>query len=187
MQKITSNKDLIMVLLYAKGHKQQQCEPIRGRTRLMKMIFLFDKEIRKRFHKEIINDDALPKFVPYDFGPFSAEVYSDLEFLKDLGFISMKKTQDEVSEEAYIYALYDDVSTEDIGSNVEEEFLLTVLGKKFVEADKAGRLTKDQWNVIDEFKSRCTAASLKSLLKYVYTKYPEMAEESKILDEIFQR
>lgn len=186
MQKITSNKDLIMVLLYAKGHKQQQCEPIRGRTRLMKMIFLFDKEIRKTFHKEIIDENALPKFVPYNFGPFSAEVYSDLEFLEDLEFISKNKTQDEVSEEAYLYALYD-ISSEDIGNNVEEEFFLTDLGKRFVEADKAGKLTREQWNVIDEFKARCTAASLKSLLKYVYTKYPEMAEESKILDEIFQR
>lgn len=50
MTKIKSAKDLIMLLLYAKGHKGVEGEAVVGRTRLMKMIFLFDKEIRKQFN-----------------------------------------------------------------------------------------------------------------------------------------
>ena len=39
MTKIKSAKDLIMLLLYAKGHKGVEGEAVVGRTRLMKMIF----------------------------------------------------------------------------------------------------------------------------------------------------
>jgi len=43
MHKIDSPKDLIMALLYAKGPEMEN-QPIHGKTRLMKMIFLFEKE-----------------------------------------------------------------------------------------------------------------------------------------------
>lgn len=66
----------------------------------------------------------------------------------------------------------------------EEEFSLTAWGREFVEGGNAGTLSTEQWGVLDEFKSRCTRTSLRSLLKYVYTKYPNTTTESKIRDEI---
>jgi hypothetical protein len=61
-----------MVLLYAKGQSGNAAEPIRGRVRLMKMIFLFDKEIRKSFNlKTAVAKEALPNFEPFDYGPYS--------------------------------------------------------------------------------------------------------------------
>ena len=53
MSKIRNCKDLLMALLYAKGHTGKQCEPIIGKTRLMKMVFLFDEEIRPKFNLRI--------------------------------------------------------------------------------------------------------------------------------------
>ena len=88
MDKVVSSKDFLMLLLYAKGHKKQ-FEPIRGRTRIMKMVFLFDKEVRKKFNLDkVIPNNVLPDFTPYDYGPFSSKVFDDLEFLVELGFSS---------------------------------------------------------------------------------------------------
>lgn len=190
MGKVTTSKDLIMLLLYAKGYSGEQCEPIRGRTRLMKMLFLFDKEIRHKFNLEkTIAKEALPDFSAYDFGPFSAQVFSDLEFLIDMQLVvphEVSNTQ-VVMEEAIEYDYWRAGSgsdPDDAGPANEEEFSLTTWGRQFVESGNAGTLTKEQWNVLDEFKARCTRTSLRSLLKYVYTKYPETTTKSKIRDEI---
>ena len=69
----------------------------------------------------------------------------------------------------------------------QEIFSLTVFGKEFVETRLTTKLTKEHWKVIDGFKKRCTSASLKDLLKYVYTRYPEMTKKSSIRDEVLGR
>lgn len=190
MGKITSSKDLVVWLLYAKGHHGKQCEPIRGRTRLMKMIFLFQKEIRQKFNLDKdFPDEALPEFTPYDFGPFSAQVYSDLEFLINLGFVAARPVNEPLSEESaaenyHWQTLIDPASSGDSNERKEQEFALTPRGRKFVESGRIGALSDDQKKVLDEFKARCTAASLRSILRYVYTKYPKYATESKIRQEI---
>ena len=95
MGKITNCKDLLMTLLYAKGHTGRPCEPIIGKTRLMKMVFLFDKEIRSKFNlKKTIPITALPKFDSCDYGPFSSQVYEDLEFLVEMGLVDVVKVED---------------------------------------------------------------------------------------------
>ena len=190
MAKVTSSKDLLMLLLYAKGHTGRPCEPIRGRTRLMKMVFLFDKEIRRKFNVgTTIASEAFPDFSAYDFGPFSAQVFSDLEFLVDMQLVVPEEMTNSqvVMEEAMEYDYWRAGSgsdPEDAGPVNEEEFSLTAWGREFVEGGNAGTLSTEQWGVLDEFKSRCTRTSLRSLLKYVYTKYPNTTTESKIRDEI---
>jgi len=190
MAKVTSSKDLIMLLLHAKGHTGKQCEPIRGHTRLMKMVFLFDKEIRGKFNLEkAIPKEAIPDFKEYDFGPFSAQVFSDLEFLVELGFVQVRRfggtelLPEETRE--YEYWQAGSGSDEEQESPIcEEEFSLTRIGRDFAEDELARGLAKHQWAVLDEFKARCTAASLRALLRYVYTKYPKWTTRSKIRDEI---
>ena len=190
MAKITNSKDLLMWLLYAKGDEGRQCQPIRGRTRLMKMVFLFKKEIRRKFNMgKVISKDALPDFEAYDFGPFSAQLFTDLEFLVELGFVHVKSAEgvDLLPEESleYKYWKAGSESESDLGGpEYEEDFSLTSLGKEFVKDGKVGKLSKDQEVVLNEFKARCTAASLRSLLRYVYTNYPKTITESKIRDEI---
>jgi hypothetical protein len=192
-KQVTSSKDLILILLYAKGARGQQCEPIRGRTRLMKMVFLFKREVLPNLeHKHIIPSSVLPKFEAYDFGPFSAQVFSDLEFLVELEFVDAKQDAagEILPEETLEYSYWQagTASEEDREDPPgEEEFRLTALGREFVSTGEAGAITPGQWRLIDEFKARCTRAPLRALLKYIYSKYPAMATKSKIRDEVLSR
>lgn len=189
MGKITNCKDLIMALLYAKGHTGKQCEPIFGKTRLMKMVFLFDKEIRSKFNlKKTIPNTALPKFESCDYGPFSAQVYEDLEFLVEMGFVDVIQVEDAelLEEEIQEYKYWQATSggEEKEQDEFQERFCLTTLGREFVKEELLKSLSKEQWDALDEFKRRCTSAELRTLLRYVYTKYPDMTTKSKIRKEV---
>lgn len=189
MGKISSSKDLLMLLLYAKGKRGEACEAIVGRTRLMKMVFLFDEEIRKKFNLgEVVPKKILPEFEAYDYGPFSAQVYDDLKFLVNMGFVKVSGSDnkellaDEVEEYEYWQAISGDEDRP-----FQEQFTLTDVGRKFVEKKLQGELNGEQWQVLDEFKMRVTSASLKALLKYVYTRYPSKISKSKIRDQVLGR
>lgn len=190
MGQVTSSKDFLMLLLYAKGHRGEQAEPIVGRTRLVKMVFLFEQEIRKPFRLEqVVPDSALPQFEAYHYGPYSRAVFDDLEFLMDMEFVSAAKSTDGamLAEERDEYEHWLAESAADDATNgfvQEQVFRLTDLGREFVEAGEAGELTEEQWDVLDRFKARCTSATLDSLIKYIYTKYPSYAEKSRIRDKV---
>jgi len=181
----SSSKDLLLLLLYARGAKSQIAEPVVGRTRLMKMIFLFDKELRRDFELgKVIEDSAIPNFEAFDYGPFSANVYADIDFLVRLGFIGVAPAGEEIPEEEEAEFEHWQSATDGDSEFAHDQFYLSEAGKKFVELGRAGELTPDQWQVLDRFKARCTATSLRSLLRYVYTKYPEHTTKSKIRDQV---
>ena len=183
MGKINSSKDLLMVLLAAKGKKNQKYESIVGRTRIMKMVFLFEKEIRKKFNEEIISESDLPDFKPYDYGPFSATVYEDLEFLVNMGFIEVKSsgTEEMLQDEIEEYEYWQTLSHDEYRVFVEQ-FSLDDLGKRYVQSKI--ELSKSQWKTLAEFKKRCTITTLSSLLKYIYSRYPRYTKKSKIRDQV---
>ena len=60
--------DYLLLLLY-----MDNCSPINGAIRVTKMMFLFNKEIAPLLRKAgaKINDDDLPDFLAYNYGPFS--------------------------------------------------------------------------------------------------------------------
>jgi uncharacterized protein len=194
MTKITNPKDLIMLLLYAAGPSGELCEPIEGQTRLMKMIFLFKKELSRRFNLDkIIDDSAFPKFEAYDYGPYSASVYCDLEFLVNLNFVEVILAgESEILEEErqeFEYWSATKNEDEDLGTQyLGRQFRLTELGKKFVQKKliEEKKVTPDQLKVLGEFKKRCCESSLRSLLRYVYTRYEDMTEKSKIKHEVLK-
>ena len=198
MGKINSSKDLLMLLLYAKGHQGTSCESIIGRTRLMKMVFLFEKEIRRLFNlSQAISASALPNFEAYDFGPFAKAVYADLEFLQSLGFIKVIRTDDAPKTETE--SLEEDYWMETEGADDKPDmayyedvllpyrYSLTPTGKEFVQEELLPNLVGEQLRALDEFKARCTSVSLNTLLKYVYTKYPESAKNSKIRAKVLEK
>jgi uncharacterized protein YwgA len=193
MPKITNSKDLIMLLLYAAGPSGKICEPIEGQTRLMKMIFLFKKELARQFNLDkIIDKSAFPEFEPYDYGPYSASVYCDLEFLVNLNFVEfIPAGEPEILEEErkeFEYWSATKADDEDLSSQyLGRRFRLKQLGKKFVEKEliEKKRVTSEQLKVLGDFKKRCSKASLRSLLRYVYTRYEDMTEKSKIKHEVF--
>lgn len=191
MRKITNSKDLIMLLLYAPAAEGVACQPITGQTRLMKMIFLFQQELAKKFAlNEVIDDNAFPKFEAFDYGPYAGQVYADLEFLVNYGFVEIQSAKDaETTEEErqefdYWSATAD--TDEDIDtSRLGRAFCLSERGRDFVSKKELWeRLSANQQGALSEFKKRCTTMTLRSLLRYVYTKYPSMTKKSVIKHEI---
>jgi hypothetical protein len=195
---INNSKDLLMLFLFAKGHQGNPCEPMTGRTRLMKMVFLFEKEIRQLFNlSKVIPTSALPDFEAYNFGPFAKAVYADLEFLQSLGFIEVRRTDDDTKSETE--SLEEDYWMETEGADdkpdtdYDEDILLpyryslTPTGEEFVREELLPNLVDEQLQALDEFKARCTSVSLNTLLKYVYTKYPESAKNSEIRDKVLKK
>ena len=78
-KKEMNGKDLLLAFLYSPGVSPQNNEPIVGRTKLTKMMFLFEKQIYPRFFEDTIQIE-LPVFEPYYFGPFSKQLFEDLSF-----------------------------------------------------------------------------------------------------------
>lgn len=179
-----------MLLLYAPG-KDGGSQPIKGQTRLMKMIFLFQQELAKKFDlDEVIGEEAFPDFEPFDYGPYAGQVYADLEFLVNYGFVeTLGSKGDQAGEEErqeYDYWSATSDSDEEIDTTrLGRSFCLTDRGRDFI--SKTGlweRLSPKQQEALTEFKKRCTTTTLKSLLRYVYSKYPKMTKKSLIKDEI---
>jgi uncharacterized protein YwgA len=191
MAKIKNSKDLLVLLLYTPGQTGKACEPIQGQTRLMKMIFLFKEEIAGKFNLgQVIDDDAFPKFEPFDYGPYAGQVYADLEFLVNYEFVAILTDGDSelTEEERQEFDYWTATGNEDDDINasaVGRKFALTKRGREFVAKRRLwDDLSAAQQKVLQEFKARCVSASLRSLLRYVYTKYESMTKKSLIRHEI---
>jgi uncharacterized protein YwgA len=74
--------DIILLLLFSNN------SIIVGNTRLQKLLFLIEKE------KGIIAQNADFGFEAYKFGPASKELYDDLEFLVNIGYIQRSNDED---------------------------------------------------------------------------------------------
>lgn len=177
--------DLLLLLLYSKGRSNKHNEPIRGITRFMKLLYLLDVE--GKFDKNFY-------FEPYKMGPFSSEVYPELEFLKsyptpERPLIETKKdrggsnlfTQEQIK-------IIEDISLEGEDeplsySEINTEFSLSDLGEK-VACKLWDQLKNDQKTTIESIKTKYGGIPLRSLLKYVYKNYPEMTTNSEIKDQV---
>lgn len=192
MMKIDNRKDLLLLLLYSPGVTDRVNEPILGRTRVMKMVFLFQKELLPRLKKDIaVPDSELYAFFPWNFGPFSSAVYDDLNFFQLRGFIesTSDNTGDDVAEEEvaewekWTESNSLDGAEEDSFGYLDQEFNLTPKGSEFAKSLYAG-LSQTQQKLVQEFKRRLVKAPLRSLLRYVYTTYPEQTSRSQIKEQI---
>ncbi|MGE5342836.1 MAG: hypothetical protein ACM3SY_15290 [Candidatus Omnitrophota bacterium] len=183
-----TGKHILLLLLYSPGKTTDINEPILGRTRIIKMMFLFDKEIRKNFlkdsHAELI---SFPEFFPWHYGPFSKDVYNDIDFFINNGFIEdiyldSEKTEIELDEDENWSEDYLFEDEEEMLSDFRnQEYLkLTEKGIKFVEEKIYNHLTDNDKMIIIRFKESINNASLEAILRYTYIKYPEETEKSKI-------
>src|SRR6056297_1705007 len=77
IDEIDRRTDVVFILFYF-------ADRIRGETKLQKLLFLIEQETE--FFKQY-EDDVAFNFAPYKMGPFSDEVYSEIEFLLQLSAI----------------------------------------------------------------------------------------------------
>ena len=181
--------DFLLLLLYL-----NEREPIKGSVRLMKMIFIFMQEVVPMLKKKGIafSEDALPEFSAYNYGPFSRDVYEQVELFKNIGFISVRNLKaNEEMEEADDWeeqSFVDEMDSQGrFTNNTDGKFMcysILAFGASYVEKEIRNKLVEGEEELLSAFKSRITNTSIKSLLRYVYTKYPEMTANSLIKDEV---
>lgn len=205
---LTGRRLAIMLLLYAKGPTGKYGEPVEGRTRLTKMLFLLDKEY------DAFRRAADLKFEAYAFGPYDPRLYDDLAFLENMGWLrgSNAATKKDLAFADVIdekgkddsFAFLDaseldeaDLSYEYLMSGVAEDmperyetkkYALSAKGVEIVEnALKAARddvKLSQLMEAIQEVKTRYNGLNLRDLLRSVYKKYPESATDSTLLAQL---
>lgn len=190
--KITG-KDLLLLMLYSPGVTDSVNEPVKGRTRLTKMMFIFREELYRKFKfDEAIREEDLPEFFSWDFGPFSKDVCDYIDFFRRIDFIEVSTSvEDTLLEEAEEYFYWEEEMTlEDPGEKsteyAEEEFTLSKRGQRYVQEKLYEVLSGNQRKALKTFKKKMNTAPLFKILRYVYRKYPETIEKSRIKDKILR-
>ncbi len=188
--KINNRKDILLLLLYSPGKGKTTNEPIVGRTRIVKMLFLFQKEVLRHFRKGTeITEGNFYDFFAWDFGPFSTEVYDDITFFILRGFIesSIPEDVDPLPESAAEWEEWMGRSgargDETVNEYEEEEFALSELGIDFAKR-LYEELSESQRQLLRLFKAKLVNAPLRAILGYVYSTYPELTSRSKIKGQI---
>jgi len=187
---INNRRDILLLLLYSPGIHADPNEPIVGRTRLVKMLFLFREEVLPVFRKGTeISKQNFYEFFPWNFGPFSRQIYDDLTFFTLRGFIEpADTTEDTLPESAAEWEKWlsssQTVFSEDELLDYEEQmFRLTRKGVEFT-TQLYNSLTGTQRKLLRDFKKRLSLAPLRAILKYVYENYPDQIEKSQIKDVV---
>ena len=174
-----TGKKLILLLLYAPTVGEKVNEPIGGRTRLMKMVFLFKEEVLIDFQRDKTFDEVdLPEYFAWKYGPFSSELLNDLEFLVNQLYICRSESEAAVSDlvvseaELREYDFWvDDVDEFQTKEYAEEVFELTVERGIPKAKEIWDRLSNNQKEYLQEFKKVLNRAALSRIIEYVYKKY----------------
>ena len=193
-KKEMNSKDLLLSFLFSPGTTNKINEPIIGRTKLTKMMFLFEKQIYKPFFQDEISID-LPLFAPYYFGPFSRQLFEDLSFFQSIGLVITEETDIPLStaDKVEFEEAFDETDEWEAASFDEEEeknelsYSLSKGGVAYVQEKIWGRFSQSQRDKLQEFKKQINLISLDSLLRYVYNKYPEDARKSLIADKYIKK
>jgi uncharacterized protein YwgA len=144
-------------------------DEVEGITRLQKLLFLLQEETE--FTE--IHEKVEIEFKPYKYGPFSEQVYDELEFL-----LSMDAIEEVEAEGADKYR-----DSEDDRDHTNKRFVLTDRGKTISE-DVNRMLDEDVQDEFDEVIDEYLEMPLEDLLEYVYRQYPEYTTKSEIKEEI---
>ncbi len=176
--------DLLLALLYSPGRSGKSAEPIAGITRMTKLIYL----LREEGHL----DDTF-KFVPYKMGPFSSEIYSEIDFLqnfptpsKSLLLVEKDSPAEQINPEQFKFL--NDMAGEDEGGlesdDVNAIYKLSSIGIKVAEQIWK-TLPTDARELISKVKTTYGSLPLRKLLRYVYDNHPDMTINSEILDQVY--
>ena len=168
-----------------------------GITRLQKLLFLLEEEEGLKL------TDGGYHFDAYKAGPYSPQLYDDLEFLENLGLIEGKVTSEASEPEAAEVdrLSFDHLMGRDVEKSLdgdvdgaasadtyeERRFRLTKRGRTRIEELLKSNTVVPVANRIRRVKSKYGKYSLNDLLYHVYTKYPEMTTESEIRDSVLRR
>ena len=178
--------DYLLLLLFLNNKR-----PIFGAVRLTKMMFLFEKEIAPVLKAKGLNSDNLPGFIAYNYGPFSKDVYEQIELFKGIKFIQVTniKAEEDMAEvdDLEEAPFTDEISNYGYSLNNDGKYYkyqILTTGERYVKEKILPVITPEQESILSAFKAKITTLSPKQILKYVYTNYPEYAENSLIKNEV---
>lgn len=126
---------------------------LEGRTRLQKFLFLIQQRLEDRGE----SSEDYYNFVAYDYGPFSKEIYDDIESLIDRGLVAeeAKKLDDGV---------------------IKYDYRLTEKGETYIANSK--EQLGSRLDIVSQVKEEFGDQTLQELIDYVYDEYPEYAKNS---------
>lgn len=148
-------KLVLLMLLSANNN-----EPISGKTRLVKLMYILNKELKK-----IKPNLTLYNFYRYRYGPYSDDLIRDIEDLVKKGYISHR-----LDEKVFPQGIY-----------VENVYSITEKGLKFLKEHETDLpLPKEKlMELVNKVKQKYNNAPLYILLRDVYTKYYPIEESHK--------
>jgi hypothetical protein len=179
--------DYLLLLLYLSDKA-----PIKGAIRLTKMMFLFEKELADILKKKGLESNKLPEFYAYHFGPFSKELYDQIELFRGIKFITVTNINpieemsevDDLEESEFIAESFENEEDKLFKDGKYMKYEIANLGIRFVEERLLPSINAEQRSILETFKNKINALPPKFLLHYVYTKYPDYTQNSFIKDEV---
>jgi uncharacterized protein YwgA len=148
LAKRINRMDLLLLLLFADGRTGLINEPIEGKTRLQKELFLSQKNLK---------DNRVTKpysFRPYIYGPYCKEIYSDIDWLKEEEIIVEDQKADTYGGKLRIFSL------SDRGINEVREML------------KEPNIC-NQYEMIRKIKRAYNSMSVVDLVEYTHNEYSD--------------
>jgi uncharacterized protein YwgA len=172
-QRDLTAEDLVLLLIAAIG-PDGEIGRLNGITRLEKLLFLADKETKV---SAAVNQPFA--FRAYDYGPYSKAVYEAVDLLEQAGLLR----EERVLEGASLDELEEDFAAgSDVREGVERRFVLTDVGKEV--ADLLMSRNPVESTDLATIKQQYGGLPLRTLIGFVYRKYPDYAKVSKIRSEI---
>ena len=178
MEKL-NRKDILLLLLFAPGMSGDKAEAIKGRTRFTKLLFLLqelhgiDKAVKKYY-----------SFEPYKLGPFTEELYNDLDVLETIGLVQVAVKEfveesetveaERIPRDLLTYADADAITAE---SYREYEYKLSDSGRKLAH-ELYNSVPESIRQAVEDVKTKFASLPLAELLRYIYRKFPEMGRKS---------
>lgn len=126
-------------------------EAVEGITRLQKLVFKAQHEVL---------DSEEYEFEAHDYGPFSKELYNDV---------------DNLVEDGYIRCEFEETPN----GNIKKTYAIEEEGKRILNRFRDRDLERKLDGLV-ELKERDNPKPILELLSEIYSEYPEMAENSKL-------
>lgn len=171
--------DAIVLLLGSPGRGPASKGKIEGVTRLEKLVFLLERETDLG---KLLTEQ--PEFVAHNFGPFSAKVYQAVETLEAAGLLTDSAKLSATAEDSWESDNL--IGEEPANAYTTRDFGLTELGFQYYDA-LLSELPEETESALQKFKETFGTVPLRQLIRYVYTRYPELTEKSVIRDDILDR
>jgi len=140
--------DILLLLLFAEGPTGRINEPVEGKTRLQKELFLSQKKLKS-------HGVSRPyAFRPYRYGPYCKEIYNDIEWLKRNNI---------VEEKSYLNSF----------GGVLRQFKLSPQGIQETREMIKKRDLSSHYNIIREVKRDFNSMNVVELVEFTHREYAD--------------